>query len=128
MANFAKGRVDVYDNTFDRVELRGGSQGRNASNDSGFDEEGERNRPAFVDGPFAARFRAFQCAAIGNDIVVTYVLHQKGNLLETDGPGQGYVDIYSSSGQLLRRLEHGSWLNAPWGVALAPLDFGRFQP
>jgi uncharacterized protein (TIGR03118 family) len=37
------------------------------------------------------------------------------------------VDIYSSSGQLLRRLEHGSWLNAPWGVALAPLDFGRFS-
>jgi uncharacterized protein (TIGR03118 family) len=39
----------------------------------------------------------------------------------------GYVDIYSSSGKLLRRLEHGSWLNAPWGVALAPLDFGRFS-
>jgi uncharacterized protein (TIGR03118 family) len=37
------------------------------------------------------------------------------------------VDIYSSSGQLLRRLEHGDWLNAPWGVALAPLDFGRFS-
>jgi uncharacterized protein (TIGR03118 family) len=65
--------------------------------------------------------------AIGNDIVVTYVLHQKGNLLETDGPGLGYVDIYSSSGRLLRRLEHGSWLNAPWGVSLAPLDFGRFS-
>jgi uncharacterized protein (TIGR03118 family) len=27
----------------------------------------------------------------------------------------------------LRRLEHGDWLNAPWGVALAPLDFGRFS-
>jgi uncharacterized protein (TIGR03118 family) len=37
------------------------------------------------------------------------------------------VDIYSSTGQLLRRLEHGDWLNAPWGVALAPLDFGAFS-
>jgi uncharacterized protein (TIGR03118 family) len=27
----------------------------------------------------------------------------------------------------LQRLEHGDWLNAPWGVALAPLDFGRFS-
>jgi uncharacterized protein (TIGR03118 family) len=27
----------------------------------------------------------------------------------------------------LKRLEHGDWLNAPWGVALAPLDFGRFS-
>ncbi len=37
----------------------------------------------------------------------------------------GYVDIFSSEGRFLRRLEHGDWLNAPWGVALAPLDFGR---
>ena len=41
--------------------------------------------------------------------------------------GLGYVDIYSSKGELLQRLEHGDWLNAPWGVALAPLDFGRFS-
>ncbi len=46
---------------------------------------------------------------------------------ETDGPGLGFVDIFSSTGQLLQRLEHGDWLNAPWGVALAPLDFGRFS-
>ncbi len=38
-----------------------------------------------------------------------------------------YVEIYSSKGTLLRRLEHGDWLNAPWGVTLAPLDFGRFS-
>ncbi|MDT7812868.1 MAG: hypothetical protein QOJ51_879 [Acidobacteriaceae bacterium] len=42
-------------------------------------------------------------------------------------PGLGYVDIYSSTGRLLRRLEHGNFLNAPRGVALAPLDFGRFS-
>src|SRR5881397_1657092 len=45
---------------------------------------------------------------------------------------KGRVDVYdstfqpvgfSTTGQLLRRLEHGDWLNAPWGVALAPLDF-----
>jgi len=27
----------------------------------------------------------------------------------------------------VQRLEHGDWLNAPWGVVLAPLDFGRFS-
>lgn len=37
------------------------------------------------------------------------------------------MDIFSSNGRLLRRLQHGDWLNAPWGVALAPLDFGRFS-
>jgi uncharacterized protein (TIGR03118 family) len=69
----------------------------------------------------------FNVQAIGNDIVVTYVLHQEGNPLETDGPGLGYVDIFSSDGRLLQRLEHGDWLNSPWGVALAPLDFGVFS-
>ena len=69
----------------------------------------------------------FNVQAIGNDIVVTYALHQGGSPFETDGPGLGYVDIYTSTGRLLRRLQHGDWLNAPWGVALAPLDFGRFS-
>jgi uncharacterized protein (TIGR03118 family) len=69
----------------------------------------------------------FNVQAIGNDVVVTFVLHQEGKQLATDGPGLGYVDIFSSDGQLLRRLEHGDWLNAPWGVALAPLDFGIFS-
>jgi uncharacterized protein (TIGR03118 family) len=66
----------------------------------------------------------FNVQTIGNDIVVTFALHQEGNPLETDGPGLGYVDIFSSDGRLLQRLEHGDWLNAPWGVALTPLDFG----
>lgn len=39
----------------------------------------------------------------------------------------GFVDIYSSTVRLLRRFEHDDWLNAPWGVALARLDFGRFS-
>jgi uncharacterized protein (TIGR03118 family) len=69
----------------------------------------------------------FNVQAIGSDIVVTYALHQAGSARETDGPGLGYVNIYSSTGQLLQRLDHGDWLNAPWGVALAPLDFGSFS-
>lgn len=27
----------------------------------------------------------------------------------------------------MTRLDHGYWLNAPWGVVLAPPDFGRFS-
>jgi uncharacterized protein (TIGR03118 family) len=69
----------------------------------------------------------FNVATTGNDIVVTYVLDPPGQPLPTAGPGFGYVDIFNSTGQLLRRLEHGSWLNVPWGVTLAPLDFGRFS-
>ena len=37
------------------------------------------------------------------------------------------MDLYNTSGKLLRRFDHGDFLNSPWGVALAPLDFGRFS-
>jgi uncharacterized protein (TIGR03118 family) len=80
-----------------------------------------------VDEKLPQSYVPFNVQAIGNDIVVTYVLHEVGSRFETDGPGLGFVDIYTSSGLLLQRLEHGDWLNAPWGVALAPLDFGRFS-
>jgi uncharacterized protein (TIGR03118 family) len=115
-ANFNKGSVDVYDNAFHPVNLPGDHDGHYS----------DGSRP-FVDDELPPDFVPFNVQTIGNDIVVTYALHQKGSPLETNGPGLGYVDIYTASGRLLNRLEHGDWLNAPWGVALAPLDFGRFS-
>jgi uncharacterized protein (TIGR03118 family) len=118
-ANFNKGTVDVYNNAFQKVTLHSNGEGDRY-------RDGDDDRP-FTDNRLPREFVPFNVQAIGNDIVVTFVLHQEGNPLETDGPGLGYVDIFSSSGRLLRRLQHGDWLNAPWGVALAPLDFGIFS-
>jgi len=122
-ANFTKGRVDVYDNAFHLVDLRK----QHPDEDSADHDNGRSAENSFVDENLPRNYVPFNVQAIGNDIVVTYVLHEEGSRFETDGPGFGFVDIYSSTGQLLQRLEHGDWLNAPWGVALAPLDFGRFS-
>lgn len=122
-ANFNKGTVDVFDSQFRPVKLKEGQLLRNRHED----EQNYSYDEPFVDDRLPRDFVPFNVQTIGNDIVVTYALHQKGQMVETDGPGLGYVDIFSSSGRLLRRLEHGDWLNAPWGVALAPLDFGRFS-
>jgi uncharacterized protein (TIGR03118 family) len=106
-ANFTKGRVDVFDNAFHRTHL------------------GEER---FEDDALPPDFAPFNVQTIGNDIVVAFAKRERGGGIdETDGPGLGRVDIFSSDGWLLKRLEHGSWLNAPWGVALAPDDFGRFS-
>jgi uncharacterized protein (TIGR03118 family) len=121
-ANFNKGRVDVYDNAFHMVQLSKEHFNQDSSN-----SDGHSAGNPFVDEQLPRGYVPFNVQAIGNDIVVTYALHEEGSQFETDGPGLGFVDIYSSSGQLLQRLEHGDWLNAPWGVALAPLDFGRFS-
>jgi uncharacterized protein (TIGR03118 family) len=121
-ANFTKGRVDVYDNAFHLVDLS-----KQHFNEDSADDHRRPGENSFVDENLPRNYVPFNVQAIGNDIVVTYVLHEEGSRFETDGPGFGFVDIYSSTGQLLQRLEHGDWLNAPWGVALAPLDFGRFS-
>jgi uncharacterized protein (TIGR03118 family) len=122
-ANFTKGRVDVYDNAFQFVDL----SKQNFNEDSADHEDSHSPENSFVDEKLPPCYVPFNVQAIGNDIVVTYVLHEDGSRFETDGPGLGFVDIYTSTGQLLQRLEHGDWLNAPWGVVLAPLDFGRFS-
>jgi len=120
-ANFTKGRVGVYDSSFHLVNA---SKTHLGEHTVAGDSDSEYS---FVDEKLPPSYMPFNVQAIGNDIVVTYALHEEGSRFETDGPGLGFVDIYSSTGRLLVRLEHGDWLNAPWGVALAPLDFGRFS-
>lgn len=121
VANFSKGRVDVYDNAFHLVTRPQNPEDMNSFSNDLFSED------SFVDRGLPPFYVPFNVHAVGDDIVVTYVLHEPGQLLETDGPGLGFVDIYDARGRLLQHLEHGTWLNAPWGVALAPLDFGRFS-
>jgi len=129
-ANFTQGRVDVYDSTFQAVGFSKKHSGWNDSNNNNNNDDrnkGPFSENSFVDERLPDHYVPFNVQAIGNDIVVTYALHEEGSRFETDGPGLGFVDIYSSAGRLLRRLENGDWLNAPWGVAMAPLDFGRFS-
>lgn len=118
VANFGLGRVDVYDNSFNLVKLS-----KNL-----FDQERlSPDAEPFQDEELPRGFVPFNVQTIGNDVVVTYALHQEGQKKETDGPGLGYVDIYKSTGQLKVRLQHGDQFNAPWGVTLAPLDWGSFS-
>jgi len=126
-ANFTNGRVDVYDSAFNPVRLSRKQADGESNGNNGNNNDGRFSEKPFVDESLPRGYVPFNVQAIGNDIVVTYALHQQGSPFETDGPGLGFVNIYSSTGRLLRRLEHGNWLNAPWGVALAPLDFGRFS-
>jgi uncharacterized protein (TIGR03118 family) len=44
------------------------------------------------------------------------------------GPGLGYVDQFSPSGTLIMQLQHGNWMNSPWGIAMAPkIGFGALS-
>jgi uncharacterized protein (TIGR03118 family) len=43
------------------------------------------------------------------------------------GPGNGYVDIFDTDGTVLRRFASAGELNSPWGLAVAPRNFGKFS-
>jgi uncharacterized protein (TIGR03118 family) len=42
-------------------------------------------------------------------------------------PGYGFLSVFDEEGRLLRSLEHTMQLNAPWGFAIAPKDFGALS-
>jgi uncharacterized protein (TIGR03118 family) len=124
VANFSRSRIDVYNNQFQHVNLS-----EITTNEVAFNQDRAATTPAlpFTDNEIPANFSPFNVESIGPDVVVTYGQLVEGVPVAQGGEGLGYVDVYSSSGQLLTRLEHVNQLNAPWGVALAPLDFGAFS-
>jgi uncharacterized protein (TIGR03118 family) len=82
---------------------------------------------AFVDPDLPKGYAPFNVQNIGNNIYVAYAQQNTAKNFVNFGAGRGYVDVYSSAGVLIRRLEHGSWFNAPFGLVLAGTDFGSFS-
>jgi len=74
---------------------------------------------SFTDTRLPAGFAPFGIQDFGGQVYVTFA--------STSGAGGGFIDIFSESGRLLRRLTHDPHLNHPWGLAMAPRDFGPFS-
>jgi uncharacterized protein (TIGR03118 family) len=106
VADFRKGRVQVYDTSFHHVPM---GEGR------------------FDDNQLPEGYAPFNIQNIGGNLYVAFAKQDAEMHDEVDGNGFGYVDVFSPSGRLLQRLEHGPWFNAPWGLALASSDFGLFS-
>jgi uncharacterized protein (TIGR03118 family) len=105
-ADFVNARVDVFDSAFHLVTLHSG---------------------AFTDPGIPHGYAPFGIQAIGGDIYVTYAKQDASGDEEVHGAGLGYVDVYTPTGYLIRRVASRGCLNAPWGVALAPAGFGDFS-
>src|SRR6266540_1520394 len=69
----------------------------------------------------------FNVQSIGGKIYVAFAKQDEDKEDEVAGPGFGFVDAFDSSGALLLQLKSGRWMNAPWGVALAPANFGKLS-
>ena len=104
--NFHSGQVDVFDSTTFALVPNSG----------------------FVDPQLPSDYAPFGIQTIGSRIFVTYAKKESPDALdELHGQGLGFVDVYGLSGNLLTRVAQHGQLNAPWGLAWAPADFGRFS-
>jgi len=106
-ANFHNNSVDVFDRNFAPHSF-----GSNA----------------FQDSSVPAGFAPFNVQNIGGGkLAVTFAKQDADKHDDVRGRGNGYVDIFDTSGNLLTRFAHNIYLNSPWGIAVAPASgFGGF--
>jgi uncharacterized protein (TIGR03118 family) len=102
--DFANNRVDVIGSAWNSVTTAGG----------------------FVDSDLPAGYAPFGIQAIGSRIFVTFA-KQGEDADEVDAQSLGIVDAFDVDGHLLTRVAQHGQLNAPWGLAQAPADFGSFS-
>jgi len=103
--DFAGGKIDVFDSNFNAATLSG----------------------SFTDPGILAGFSPFNIQALGDKLYVTYALKEAGGDDDVAGPGNGFVDVFDLNGNMLQRLISQGALNSPWGLEIAPEDFGPFE-
>ncbi len=72
-------------------------------------------------------YAPFGIQNINGNLYVTFALQDAAHHDDVSGPAHGFVDVFDTSGNLIRRLISHGRLNSPWGLALAPADFGLFS-
>jgi uncharacterized protein (TIGR03118 family) len=77
----------------------------------------------FADPNAPPGFTPFNIQTIGSNLYVTYA---RITPMGTPLPG-GFVDEFDTSGNLIKRVATGGPLSAPWGITLAPANFGSFS-
>ena len=103
-ANFAQGRIDVFDNAFNPVKLPWW---------------------AFRDRSLPKGFAPFNVQTLNGKIFVAYAKPDPKTGRSLAGRGLGFVDEYTVDGKFVSRVASRDSLNAPWGLALAPAAWGQ---
>jgi uncharacterized protein (TIGR03118 family) len=107
VTNFHSGQVETYNENFQQVNPNG-----------------------FADPNIPAGFAPFGIRNLNDQIYVTYALQNKERHDDVKGPGNGFVNVFDTSGNFITRLISNGNLNSPWGLALvgvpATLWVGNF--
>jgi len=101
-ADFHNNAIDVFDGTFAPAVLPG----------------------KFKDPGLPAGYAPFNIQAIGDKLYVAYAKRAASGDDEQAGAGFGVVSVFDTGGNFIKQLAYGGALNAPWGLAMAPANFG----
>jgi uncharacterized protein (TIGR03118 family) len=106
-ANFGTAnKIEVYDSNFAPTTLAG----------------------TFTDPTLPAGYSPFSVHVIGSQVFVNYALRSTTTpYLSVNAPGNGVVSVFDTAGNFVSRVATGGNLNAPWGIAYAPANFGVFS-
>ena len=102
--DFRNAQVDVFNTNYSQVTLAG----------------------TFSDASIPAGYAPFGIQNINGKLFVAYAKQDITKHDDVPGLGNGYVDVFDTSGNLLQRFAAQGVLNSPWGLAVAPLGFGPF--
>lgn len=106
-ANFRSGAIDVIKGSAGAPDLIG----------------------KFLDPNLPAGYAPFNIQLLDGKLYVTYALQDAARSDDVAGAGHGYVNVFDTNGILISRVASGgtptSPLNSPWGLAIAPSNFGQ---
>lgn len=100
-ADFAHNRVDIFDGQFRQVG-------------------------SFTDSTVPSGFAPFNVQSLNGSLYVSFAKRQTNGTDDVAGVGNGFIDVFDSTGHLQRRLVSNGPLNSPWGMTIAPQSFGQF--
>ncbi|VXB36669.1 conserved exported hypothetical protein [Burkholderia sp. 8Y] len=103
--DFHNGKIDVFDASFAKVVMPGG----------------------FSDPAIPAGFAPFGIQLVGSNLFVTYAKQDDAKHDDVAGAGLGMVDVFDTAGNLKQHFATAGALNAPWGIAQAPGNFGSLS-
>jgi uncharacterized protein (TIGR03118 family) len=117
-ANFSSGTVDVYD-----ASLNLNPAPYTKSTVPGpYSASSSFSNPAIPTG-----FAPFNVQNFNGTLVVTYAKQNAQKHSYAGSPGDGYVATFNTDGSLIANLVSEGPLNSPWGMAIAPANFGPFS-
>jgi uncharacterized protein (TIGR03118 family) len=118
VANFHAGTVDVYDGD---LNLNPAPYNNQSVLPQPYSTSSSFSNPAIP-----ARFAPFDVQNIGATLFVSYAKQDAQEHTNVGGAGNGYVAIFNLNGTLIANLISQGPLNSPWGMAIAPPNFGLF--